>query len=1010
MNKRFSVCCLLTVLLILPIANASEQVGGIRGMVYDDDFDAPLAAAAISIAETGDKTVSTDAGNYVFGEVKPGTYTLLFSKEGYVTQVKANVVVAPGQMAELDASLAGDFTEMEEFVVQDVQIGTGTEAALLDLRLESPALMDSIGSELMSRAGASDAAQALRLVSGTTVQDGKYATVRGLPDRYVNSQMNSVRLPTADADKRAVQLDQFPAAVIESVQVSKTFTPDQQGDASGGAVNVVLKGIPEKTTVSASGQYSWNTQVQKAGSDFLSYKGGGVDTWGKDDGSRDPQQDNTDWNGAVGVNESDAPTDHKWSVAGGGKKDFEDFRIGAFGSFFYEKDSSHYDGGINDRYWVEPGKSTMTPQYRGQMFPGEISHTSLFDVTQSSQRVQWGGLGVLGFETENHSLSLLYMYTRDAEDKVTLAENTRGKASLHKYWPETFGPEFDNYDPYDSTHPANQPYDPSTWEGDNYRGMSPYRRNETLEYTERTTQTLQFNGKHTLPDLDFISVDSIFGFLAPELDWTVADSSATLYQPDKRLYSTLWGPPNLFIPTGTHGQYIPAESVASLGNLQRIWKDISEESSQYFANLKLPFEQWSGDEGYLKFGIFNDDVTRDYDQDSFSNIGEEGAAAYYFNYWENRWSDAFPDQTHIMEPSNVDVDYSGEQNISATYWMTDLPFNSYFKMIGGYRYEKTDLTIVNDPEGDVNWYPPNGGGGPVQLEPGQADVTMLQNDVLPSIGFEFKPWEKISLRGNYSETVARPTFKELTPIEQVEYVGGDIFIGNKDLKMSSLKNYDLRLDWTPYESALVSASYFHKDVKDPIEVVQERNWYFDYTTASNYPEGMLDGFEFEVRQQLGRFFEDLDGISVGGNATIIESEVTLPADDAKDLADRGYPEPTRNMSNAPEHLYNFFVTYELEKTGTELALFYTIRGDTLTAGAGEDGVNYIPSVYETEYGTLNFSLSQKLGEIWTLKFQAKNLLDPEIETVYRSKYIGSDVTKTSYTKGIDFSIALSASF
>jgi hypothetical protein len=85
--------------------------------------------------------------------------------------------------------------------------------------------MDSIGSDLMSRAGASDAAAALRLVAGASVQDGKYAVIRGLPDRYVSSQMNRVRLPTADENKRAVELDQFPAAAIESIQVSKTFTP-----------------------------------------------------------------------------------------------------------------------------------------------------------------------------------------------------------------------------------------------------------------------------------------------------------------------------------------------------------------------------------------------------------------------------------------------------------------------------------------------------------------------------------------------------------------------------------------------------------------------------------------------------------------------------------------------------------------------------------------------------------------------------------------------------------------
>jgi hypothetical protein len=163
-KKGWFLPAFLALALFSMTAIAVEQAGGIRGMVYDADFDVPLAAAQVSIAETGQKIVASDQGNFVFSEVQPGTYTLVFSKEGYARQVKANVVVSPAKMTEVDISLVGDFTEMEEFVVQDVQIGAGTENALLNLRMESPAMMDSVGSELMSRAGAGDAASALKLV------------------------------------------------------------------------------------------------------------------------------------------------------------------------------------------------------------------------------------------------------------------------------------------------------------------------------------------------------------------------------------------------------------------------------------------------------------------------------------------------------------------------------------------------------------------------------------------------------------------------------------------------------------------------------------------------------------------------------------------------------------------------------------------------------------------------------------------------------------------------------
>jgi outer membrane receptor protein involved in Fe transport len=391
----------------------------------------------------------------------------------------------------------------------------------------------------------------------------------------------------------------------------------------------------------------------------------------------------------------------------------------------------------------------MSPQYaQGSPSIGDFV-TSLHDVKQGAEEVKWGGLGTVGIETESHSLTLLYLYTRTAKYKATLAEETRGKA----YY-------FPGYDPNDPSAPGNAE-----------RSAAPYLRMETLEYTERTTETLQLSGRHELPDPQ-LRIGDFLASLNPELDWSFSHSIAGLDQPDKRQFGSVWlgeylkpgRPP--YIPDTLlpeqHSPFKPAENF-TLGNLQRIWKDISEESDQYYANLKLPFEQWSGDEGYLKFGIFHDQVHRSYDQDSFSNFNDNSAR--YLAPWEDFWSAEFPSENHKITAANIDVDYRGEQEISAWYFMTDLPLTSYFKLIGGARFEKTDLSIVNDPESDVTWIPP-GASGPVKLNPGDADVSYSQSDVLPSIGFVFTPIESVTLRGSYSETVARQTFKELTPIQQ----------------------------------------------------------------------------------------------------------------------------------------------------------------------------------------------------------------------------------------------------
>ncbi len=427
-------------MLALPLASAQpsagasqERTGSIRGVVTDRDFEAPLAGATVENLETGAKVPTNDQGAYLMADLPPGRYTLTFSKDGYVRQVKADVVVVGGQLTELSVDLSGEFTDMEEFVVQDlVASGAGTEAQLLAIRSEAPSLLDSVGADVISRAGVGDAAGALRLVAGASTADGKSAVVRGLPDRYVSSQLNGVRLPTADEDKRAVELDQFPSTVIESVQVSKTFTPDQQGDASGGAVNVKLKGIPDEAVLEFKTQVSSNSQVTGK-SDFLSYKGGGVNTWGKDDGGRDIQTENLgeNWDGAVGVSSADAPIDYKWSLAAGGLLDLGDgWKLGGLASFFYERDSVSYKDGKNDSKWVNSPGAKMSPETnQGSSTSGDFK-TALFDVDQSSESVQWGDLGIIGLESDLPLLSRLARLrfeAGDAQGARAMADQARRK-------------------------------------------------------------------------------------------------------------------------------------------------------------------------------------------------------------------------------------------------------------------------------------------------------------------------------------------------------------------------------------------------------------------------------------------------------------------------------------------------------------------------------------------------------------------------------------------------------
>lgn len=954
---------------------AAQQPGSIRGVVTDKDFGGPVPEATVTLLGRLESAKTGDQGNFLLRELPPGTYTLVVQKDGYVRQVRPNVVVAPGQLVEVDVALAGDFTDLEEYVVQDIlALGGGTEDAQLQLRFESPSLMDSVSADLIGRAGASDAAGALRLVAGASVQNGKSAVIRGLPDRYVSSKLNGVRLPSADEDKRAVELDQFPAAVVESVQVTKTFTPDQQGDASGGAVDVRLRGVPDEPFF-----FQWRVQTshnsQATGrANFLSYEGGGVHFFGRDGGDRAQQLDllGQNWDGAVGVRREQAPVDFKYSASFGGKTEIAPgVRLGGFGSVFYEHKTTHYTNGRDESWWVDVPGDPMTPQVTGSGVLSQDFQTRLYDIARSTQQVQLGTLAVVGLETDHHAVNLAYLHTLTSEDSATLAEDTRGKAYF-----------FPGYDPNNTNTPGHAE-----------ANAAPYLRLETLQYTERTTGTLQLNGRHEF------ELEPGGALKSPVFDWTVSHSTAEKYQPDKRVFGSRWDSTN----GGTWQPFKPAANF-TIGNLQRIWKDVEEESTQYASNLKVPFLVDDDLEGYLKFGFFQDSVDRTYDQDTFSNFNDNSTFSGSFDQF---WSASFPFENHPITAAEIDVDYRGSQDVDATYAMADVPLASNLTLVGGVRFENTRIGIVNDAEADVVWFPP-GSSAPAPLGAGEADVDFAQNDVLPSLGLIWETTDTVTVRAAYSQTIARQTFKELTPVLQQEYLGGPVFVGNPELEMSSLKNYDLRTDWTPQEGSLVSVSWFHKRMRNPIEYVQRVASVFDYTSAVNYPKGELTGIEAEARQELSLFAKELDGFLVGANATWIESDVTLTQEeiDGFNLPAIDAPMTHRDMTNAPESLYNTFVTWENERLGTRLGLFYTRTGDTLVSGAGQANDRYIPNVYQVAFDSLNFSLSQRLSDHIDFQFQAKNLTNPDIEQVYRSPYIGDDVTKISFTRGIDLSIGI----
>ena len=1039
MKKRLVVLLGLGVTLILLSGRVSAQLAGsIRGTTTDRDFnDRPIGGVKVLIVQTEQTVISDDLGVYLIEGVAPGTYTLIFSKEGFARQVQTDVLVSPGQLTEVGASMPSEFTELDKFIVQDLKLDAGSEIGLIELRQEVPQFLDSVGEAQLSAAGVSDAAAALSLVSGATVNDDK-AVIRGLPDRYVNSQVNGVRFPSADAETRSLELDQFPTDVIESIQVTKTFTPDQQGDSSGGAVNIVLKGIPDEDVIKFGVGTKYNTNYTGK-NNFRTYQGGGLDTFGINKGRQNlPTTDPSPV--ALGTTQTHAPYDYNTDFTLAKRHEFVEsgWTVGGVVSTFYDHGGSFYDDGVNADYAVDflnvtpftdPGADPRVfflPDVGGSaaILQPDTRDSSVFDIIKSTEQVQWGGLGALGMENEFNKIDLIFLQTRTTQDSTVVGTDTRTRGIVESEIAALQG----ELNPFDLLFSG-------ITEPDAAGSDLAYVRNQTLQYQERMIRSLQLRGKHTLPFFEEnVGLESgEFRMLPPEFDWTLAHSKSTLREPDQRVFRSFYNP-----DSGSQEVFANNfSSAATVGYAQRSWENITESSDQVQVNLKMPFVLPNDEEGAVKVGVFRDRVDRAFDRETFTTQSGvqtppsdtlPGGVDFTEFFLTDFLTDA-EKSVNFADPTN-DVDFTGNYDIDAYYLMLDIPLTGKLRVIGGARLETTrvgigltnidqfaqSLDLVNnsaDPLVSGGSFPNGGGTRNINPNTGlpRGDVEFEQDDILPSLTLIYEVNDQFSLRGAYSQTIARATFRELTAIRQQEFLGSTQFFGNEELKFSEVTNYDFRADYRPTPGGLISFSLFYKEILNPIEyiaVTGNNVFAGSITYPVNFPEGSIRGVEFELRQDLGEYAPELTGLTLGGNATIIESEVIVAADQAT----VPIGQTSREMLNAPDMLLNLFAVYRNEDTGTEIGLFYTVRGDTLVRGATPaltDTARFTPNIFETQYDTLNLTFSQKLGKHLKLKLSAKNLTDPDIERVYRSP-ITPDVVQSSYNKGISLSASLSATF
>lgn len=254
---RIVLACLLAV----PVARSHAPAGTVRGTVIDRESGTPVIGAIVSLVGTRFGTTTALDGSFVLTSIPDSTYVLSIRHLSYAPASRALVVHGPEDPGSVRVVLTPTTIQQSETVVEG-RMGSETEGAVRSLEKMSITSLNAISANAIEAAPDITVANVVQRVSGLSVErsntgDGQYAIVRGMDKRYNYTLIDGIKVPSPDSRNRYVPLDIFPSDLLERLVVLKVLTPEMEGDAVGGVVNMVMRDAPPTfhLKVSASGGY-----------------------------------------------------------------------------------------------------------------------------------------------------------------------------------------------------------------------------------------------------------------------------------------------------------------------------------------------------------------------------------------------------------------------------------------------------------------------------------------------------------------------------------------------------------------------------------------------------------------------------------------------------------------------------------------------------------------------------------------------------------------------------------
>src|SRR5665213_3388781 len=542
----FTRTLILSALFGLFTLSAAAQI--IKGNITDAKTGETLIGATVHI-EKGDAKFNTSVkldGTYIFKNVPAGTYQLQVHYVGYKTSKSYTVEASSGEsVVILNVAMVDNSTALNEVKVIEHASRESERSARSDEK-NSNNTINVVSANSIAISPDVLVSNVLSRVSGISIDrsntgDAQHVIIRGMDKQYNTVLINGVKIPSPDNKNRYVPLDIFPAELVERIEVFKTLTPDMEGDASGGVVNLVMKTAPSRLKIEGNfgtgySQLFFNRAFSSFDNSTANSKAPGESRPGTTASISDFPYHN------LITKTGNAPSNAYASMTLGNR--FLNDKLGVVFSGSYQ---NTYQG---NNTFVVVQENTVGPSPNINTPNQETAFQSAYNRQYSSQLNRIGAIASLDYKfNDNNSINLFGTFVQLDEHRVRQTENL------------TFG-------------------------GYSYQGF--YGTNGIDNYTETRTDLqniyhVTLTGKHKITK-------------AFSVDWILANSEATHKQPDIAEFHTSYrtspdlvngkNEPNPNNPGNT--VFVTPDIISDpvvVGNEYRVWTHNTDKDFSGYLNL-----------------------------------------------------------------------------------------------------------------------------------------------------------------------------------------------------------------------------------------------------------------------------------------------------------------------------------------------------------------------------------------------------------------------------------------